>query len=774
VITNVESGFFDRNNERWTYLIFFVKNNNQNAISHMTFTLPTSGGCAPTYLNTAVTGWARGAYSTSKPTSPITNSLTMVYGRDNSCSVTRQTDVLKISSGANDADKTTGIWVRLELKGTWEFADDATVNFKYGNDCCTQALRTSGGGSGIFGCYWDCALDVKANFTNILCFGGSTTVTVDVTGAAANPPLKYKLDNGPEQTSNVFTNVLAGQHTILVKQGPCEGSVTFTVTQPSSAVDLDLTHTDALCNGASSGSITATGKGGTPPYQYRLGDAGGFASNNVFNNLAAGTYTVYVKDNNGCIKYDYETVEQPRPLDLTLTATDLLCKGNEAGSITAVASGGTQPYQYKLLGNYGPSGVFGGVSAGTYTVYVKDDNGCEYGERVEVKEPAEYLTAESKADKEKVCTDEKTNVTITAKGGTPPYKYQYDNGTPGDDNVFSLGAGTHNFTVIDKNGCTATTSVTILSEVCGNFCTYTQGYFGNDEGLTTDGGGNASYKDGEKCISSRVAKTIEFALQSGSLPEKVGNIELGGLTATQIINFLPGGGPSVLYNETKLPTTTSKNALLAQLLTLALNMGLNPDLAEFKMPSSGELWTQKAADCGSGSTTSSCTKYSFSAGKGLTVKEIFDAASYALVNGSVNNSERSRWTTTLDAINRGFDECARTCVPTVEPTLLLTGLIQSERPTATATSRTLKVKAYPNPFTDRIFINFTSPVAGKAVVEIFDMSGRRLAEINKGLVNAFAENKVEYMVPTSARSAIIYKVTVGSYSITGRMIAPTR
>jgi hypothetical protein len=110
----------------------------------------------------------------------------------------------------------------------------------------------------------------------------------------------------------------------------------------------------------------------------------------------------------------------------------------------------------------------------------------------------------------------------------------------------------------------------------------------------------------------------------------------------------------------------------------------------------------------------------------------------------------------------------------VEPTLLLTGLIESERPTATATSRSLKVKAYPNPFTDRIFINFTSPVAGKAVVEIFDMSGRRLAEINKGQVNAFAENKVEYMVPTSARSAIIYKVTVGSYSITGRMIAPTR
>jgi hypothetical protein len=205
-------------------------------------------------------------------------------------------------------------------------------------------------------------------------------------------------------------------------------------------------------------------------------------------------------------------------------------------------------------------------------------------------------------------------------------------------------------------------------------------------------------------------------------------------------------------------------------------MGLNPDLADFIMPASGELWTQKASDCGTGSTTTSCMKYSFSSGKGMTVAEIYAAASAALTNSAASNSVRSNWANTLDAINRGFDECARVCEPVqiVDPSMLLTDLLASQRPTATETTRNLKVKAYPNPFTDRIFINFTSPVAGKAVVEIFDMSGRRIAEINKGQVNAYVENRIEYMVPNSARSAIIYKVSVGSYSITGRMIAPTR
>jgi hypothetical protein len=403
---------------------------------------------------------------------------------------------------------------------------------------------------------------------------------------------------------------------------------------------------------------------------------------------------------------------------------------------------------------------------------VKDENGCETSQQTEIKEPATSLAAEAKADKDKVCTDEKTNVTITASGGTPPYKYKYENGAYGDVYVFSLGAGTHNFTVKDANECITTTSVTIQSQVCGNFCTYTQGYFGNNEGLSfiPDGGGNASYKDGTNCVSSRVNKTIQFALASASLPTMVGNIPTGSLTPDNIINYLPSGGPSGSYTGINLPASSYKNTLLAQLLTLALNMGLNPELAKYTMPASGELWTQKASNCGAGATTSTCTKYSFSSGKGMTVADIYAAATAALTNSALSNTVRSNWANTLDAINRGFDECARACEPVLDQSLLLTGLIATERPTTIATARNLKVKAYPNPFTDRIFINFISPVSGKAVVQIFDMNGRKIAEINKGQVNADVENRIEYLVPNNARSSIIYKVTVGTYSFTGRMI----
>src|SRR5512133_2702947 len=52
------------------------------------------------------------------------------------------------------------------------------------------------------------------------------------------------------------------------------------------------------------------------------------------------------------------------------------------------------------------------------------------------------------------CTGRLRSVTVSAAGGTAPYS-----GT----GTFTVQAGTHNYTVTDANGCTATTSV-IISE----------------------------------------------------------------------------------------------------------------------------------------------------------------------------------------------------------------------------------------------------------------------------------------------------------------------
>ncbi len=79
----------------------------------------------------------------------------------------------------------------------------------------------------------------------------------------------------------------------------------YTATNISNAAVITVTSSPSVsgvatqtCVGGSTGTITATATGGTSPYTYSL-NGGSYQSSNLFTGLAAGTYTLSVKDNNG-------------------------------------------------------------------------------------------------------------------------------------------------------------------------------------------------------------------------------------------------------------------------------------------------------------------------------------------------------------------------------------------------------------------------------------------------------------------------------------------
>lgn len=220
-------------------------------------------------------------------------------------------------------------------------------------------------------------LTATSTFTGTACVGANDgTITVTPTGTG---PFIYSLDGGSGINAPgpyTFMNVSPGPHSISVTDA--NGCVyNLNVDIPAGpAIITTLTKTDALCNGSNTGSITVTQPTlGTPPYRYSL-DSATWQTSNVFNNLPAGTYTVYYASANGCPGQSTITINEPSPLGAMATTTNASCNGGTDGTIVVNATGGSPGYQYSINGStYQVSNQFN-VMAGTYTIYVKDNNGC--------------------------------------------------------------------------------------------------------------------------------------------------------------------------------------------------------------------------------------------------------------------------------------------------------------------------------------------------------------------------------------------------------------
>ncbi len=144
-----------------------------------------------------------------------------------------------------------------------------------------------------------------ATAANPVCFGQPGAFQVNTANSGNVVAYKYKLDTAAEnkyQTSAVFKPVQAGTYMVNVRDslGCVATSANITITAPV-VITGTFTKTDATCIGKADGTITVTTSGGKAPYGYKVGLGGNYNDNNLVTGLQAGTYTIYVKDVNGCI-----------------------------------------------------------------------------------------------------------------------------------------------------------------------------------------------------------------------------------------------------------------------------------------------------------------------------------------------------------------------------------------------------------------------------------------------------------------------------------------
>jgi hypothetical protein len=336
------------------------------------------------------------------------------------------------------------------------------------------------------------------SIVNELC-NGNNIGSAKATAAGGTGAFTYTWtpSGGNAATAN---NLTAGTYTITVKDANgCSATASATITQPTVLTVTTGSIVNELCNGSNTGSAKATAAGGTLAYTYTWAPSGGNAA--TASGLTAGTYTITVTDANGCSATASATITQPAT-SVTVTTGSIvneLCNGNNIGSAKATAAGGTGAFTYNWAPSGGNAATANSLTAGTYTITVKDANGCSATASATITEPA-VLTVTTGSVTNILCNGGNNgNITATPSGGTVAYNYSWsDANTQAVATATGLTAGTYTVTVTDANGCSATASATItepavLTVSTGSIVNILCGGGNNGSITATPSGGTAAY-----------------------------------------------------------------------------------------------------------------------------------------------------------------------------------------------------------------------------------------------------------------------------------------
>jgi len=290
---------------------------------------------------------------------------------------------------------------------------------------------------------------VKINMNSVSCFGGNDgSASATITGGTPGYNYLWLPSN---HTGTSLTNLVAGPYSLQITDANnCQQTVAFTITQPDSALSVNLSMKAVNCFAGADGEIYANAVGGTAPYNYYW-NPGNINGQNIYN-LTTGNYTVSIVDAKGCAHSDSIVVTQPTVLSLVKTIVNSNCSlANGQASVTL--SGGTTPYNYSWFPNNETTNAISNVFAGTYIVTVTDSNSCKMQETLIINDnPSPTLSLNSVSNVS--CYGGNDGIAIVnTVGNAPPYTYLWLPSGGTNSTADSLTVGTYTVIATDTNMC---------------------------------------------------------------------------------------------------------------------------------------------------------------------------------------------------------------------------------------------------------------------------------------------------------------------------------
>lgn len=242
-------------------------------------------------------------------------------------------------------------------------------------------------------------------------------------------------------------------------------AISVAMTDPP-ATTLFFIPTRPTCNGLTNGRIIASVISGATPLSMTW-TPGSTVHNNIIStdtlkNVGAGTYSLTVENNNGCVNTFTTSVTQPSVLVANGSKTNLSCNLVCSGSATVAPTGGTSPYTYVWSPSTSATGTISALCAGVVSVTVTDSKTCTATYSTTITQPPAITLTIAKTDLVcgSVCNG---SASVTATGGTGAFTYSWSPSGGTAAVASGLCAGNYTVTVTNNSVCVQTKTVTITS-----------------------------------------------------------------------------------------------------------------------------------------------------------------------------------------------------------------------------------------------------------------------------------------------------------------------
>lgn len=229
---------------------------------------------------------------------------------------------------------------------------------------------------------------------------------------------------------------------------------------------LSIDFINRVCNGDPA-ELTASATGGTGSINYKLND-GIYSLQTYFDYLQDGDYVVVALDDAGCTDTS-ETYTVGNPSYITGSGDvtkQITCQDDNDATISVSASGGWGGFEYSLNNvDYQTSNEFTDLSAGDYSIYVRDQGGCtENIFNTNIINPdqlaIDYITI---SDMDGSVNKE---INIVAYGGWFPLTYALNDAAYQSESYFSnIPSGEYTAYVKDDNGCIVSDLVNVSTGI---------------------------------------------------------------------------------------------------------------------------------------------------------------------------------------------------------------------------------------------------------------------------------------------------------------------